>query len=64
MSTCCSLLRQVAACASSDKTNGHRALDSLTIGLPRSAVLRFAIERIQLPLVVGTGERVGIELGE
>ena len=42
MSTGCRLLRQVAACASSDKANGRRAVGSLTIGLPRSAALRFA----------------------
>lgn len=57
MSTCCRLLRQVAACASSDKANGRRAVGSLTIGLPRSAALRFAFEGVWLRLVVGTGER-------
>lgn len=46
MSTCCRLLRQVAACMSSDKANGRRAVGSLTIGLPRSAALRFAFEGV------------------
>ncbi|UTX52913.1 hypothetical protein [Leucobacter aridicollis] len=42
---------------SSDKANSGIAVGSLTIGLPRSAALRFAFEGIWLRLVVGTGER-------